>query len=81
MLGMVLADNLLLLVVFWELTSLASFLLIGYWQPQAEARGGRAHGAGRHRRRRACACSPGCCCWGSIAGSYELERDPRAPAT
>ncbi|KNZ34459.1 MAG: monovalent cation/H+ antiporter subunit A [Methylibium sp. NZG] len=31
MLGVVLADNLVLLVVFWELTSLASFLLIGYW--------------------------------------------------
>ncbi len=30
MLGVVLADNLLLLVVFWELTSLTSFLLIGY---------------------------------------------------
>ena len=31
MLGVVLADNLVLLVLFWELTSLASFLLIGYW--------------------------------------------------
>jgi multicomponent K+:H+ antiporter subunit A len=31
MLGVVLADNLILLVVFWELTSLSSFLLIGYW--------------------------------------------------
>jgi multicomponent K+:H+ antiporter subunit A len=31
MLGVVLADNLLLLALFWELTSLASFLLIGYW--------------------------------------------------
>ena len=31
MLGVVLADNLVLLVVFWELTSLASFLLIGFW--------------------------------------------------
>lgn len=31
MLGVVLADNLLLLVVFWELTSLSSFLLIGFW--------------------------------------------------
>jgi multicomponent K+:H+ antiporter subunit A len=40
MLGVVLADNLLLLVVFWELTSIASFLLIGYWQGRAEARQG-----------------------------------------
>lgn len=30
MLGMVLAENLLLLVVFWEITSLTSFLLIAY---------------------------------------------------
>ena len=30
MLGMVLSGNLLLLVVFWELTSISSFLLIGY---------------------------------------------------
>ena len=40
MLGVVLADNLLLLVVFWELTSIASFLLIGYWQQRADARQG-----------------------------------------
>ncbi len=38
MLGIVLADNLLLLAIFWELTSLASFLLIGYWHRHAEAR-------------------------------------------
>ncbi len=40
MLGVVLADNLILLVVFWELTSLSSFLLIGYWQHRADAREG-----------------------------------------
>ncbi len=38
MLGAVLADDLLLLVVFWELTSLTSFLLIGYSPEQAESR-------------------------------------------
>jgi multicomponent K+:H+ antiporter subunit A len=32
MLGIVLSDNILLLLVFWELTSLSSFLLIGYWK-------------------------------------------------
>ena len=53
MLGVVLSDNLLLLVVFWELTSVSSFLLVGYWGHRAEARAGRAHGAGRHRRGRA----------------------------
>jgi multicomponent K+:H+ antiporter subunit A len=31
MLGIALADNLLLLAVFWELTSLGSFFLVGYW--------------------------------------------------
>ncbi|XVJ71808.1 MAG: monovalent cation/H+ antiporter subunit A [Rhizobacter sp.] len=36
MLGVVLADNLILLVVFWELTSLSSFLLIGYWHADAD---------------------------------------------
>ncbi|HLV48846.1 MAG TPA: proton-conducting transporter membrane subunit, partial [Aliidiomarina sp.] len=40
MLGIVLSDNILLLVVFWELTSLTSFLLIGYWQNNSEARKG-----------------------------------------
>ena len=40
MLGVVLSDNLLLLVVFWELTSLSSFLLVGYWSHRADARAG-----------------------------------------
>ncbi|WP_287983658.1 monovalent cation/H+ antiporter subunit A [Piscinibacter sp.] len=40
MLGVVLSDNLLLLVVFWELTSISSFLLVGYWGHKAEARAG-----------------------------------------
>jgi multicomponent K+:H+ antiporter subunit A len=40
MLGIALSDNLLLLVVFWELTSISSFLLVGYWGHKAEARSG-----------------------------------------
>lgn len=40
MLGVVLAENLLLLIFFWELTSLSSFLLIGYWSHSSEARKG-----------------------------------------
>jgi multicomponent K+:H+ antiporter subunit A len=40
MLGIVIAGNVLLLLVFWEMTSLASFLLIGFWQHKAEARQG-----------------------------------------
>lgn len=31
MLGVVLSDNLIVLYMFWELTSLSSFLLIAYW--------------------------------------------------
>jgi multicomponent K+:H+ antiporter subunit A len=40
MLGVVLADNLILLVLAWELTSLSSFLLIGYWHRRDDARQG-----------------------------------------
>lgn len=40
MLGMVTAGNLLLLVVFWELTSISSFLLIGFWSHRQDARQG-----------------------------------------
>ncbi|TDF63382.1 monovalent cation/H+ antiporter subunit A [Cupriavidus sp. L7L] len=40
MLGVVLAGNLLLLVVFWELTSILSFLLIGFWSWRGDARQG-----------------------------------------
>ncbi|MBF8223870.1 monovalent cation/H+ antiporter subunit A [Halomonas sp. 328] len=40
MLGIVMADNLLLLWLFWELTSLASFLLIGFWSQDSDARRG-----------------------------------------
>jgi len=40
MVGIVMSDNILLLLVFWELTSLASFLLIGYWKHLAEGRQG-----------------------------------------
>jgi len=38
MLGLVLADNIILLFIFWELTSLSSFLLIGYDHHRVEAR-------------------------------------------
>lgn len=40
MLGVVISGNVIQLVVFWELTSLFSFLLIGYWQQNAAAREG-----------------------------------------
>src|SRR6056297_32094 len=38
MLGLVLADNLLFLFVFWEATTIASYLLIGFGHGQAKSR-------------------------------------------
>jgi multicomponent K+:H+ antiporter subunit A len=71
MLGIVLADNLLLLAVFWEITSVASFLLIGYWQHRADAREGArmalaVTGAG------GLAMLAGFLLIGQAAGSYEI---------
>src|SRR5690554_5103434 len=40
MVGITLSDNILLLLIFWELTSLSSFLLIGYWKHLPEGRQG-----------------------------------------
>jgi multicomponent K+:H+ antiporter subunit A len=40
MLGIVLSGNLVQLAVFWELTSVFSFLLIGYWYHRKDARRG-----------------------------------------
>ncbi len=42
MLGISLSNNLIILLVFWELTSISSFLLVGYWsQYEAAQRGAR----------------------------------------
>jgi multicomponent Na+:H+ antiporter subunit A len=38
MLGVVLADDLIALFVFWELTSISSFILIGYYHDEAKSR-------------------------------------------
>lgn len=38
MLGLVLADNLLTLYIFWELVGVCSFLLIGFWYQKPEAK-------------------------------------------
>ncbi|MBP2241006.1 multicomponent Na+:H+ antiporter subunit A [Cytobacillus eiseniae] len=40
MLGLVLSDNILVLYVFWELTSISSFLLIAYWYQRKGSRNG-----------------------------------------
>ena len=72
MLGVVLSDNLLLLVVFWELTSLSSFLLVGYWSHRPDARSGARQalavtGGG------GLAMLGGFVLLGQIAGTYELS--------
>ncbi len=40
MLGIALSENVIQLLIFWELTSLSSFLLISYWQHRRESRRG-----------------------------------------
>ncbi len=72
MLGIVLSDNLLLLIVFWELTSLVSFLLIGYWSHRSDARKGARMalaitGAG------GLALMAGAILLGQMVGSYSLQ--------
>jgi multicomponent K+:H+ antiporter subunit A len=72
MLGVVLAGNLIQLVFFWELTSLFSFLLIGYWHHRKDARRGARMaltitGAG------GLALLGGVLILGHMAGSYELD--------
>ena len=71
MLGIVLSENVLQLVVFWELTSITSFLLISYWQHRRDAREGArmalaVTGAG------GLALLGGVLLLGHIVGSYQL---------
>ena len=40
MLGLVLSGNVIQMVIFWELTSMASFMLIAYWFHRVDARRG-----------------------------------------
>jgi multicomponent K+:H+ antiporter subunit A len=73
MLGIVLSGNLVQLVVFWELTSLTSFMLIAYWYHREDARRGArmalvvtmAGGFGLLL---------GVLLLGAIVGSYDLDR-------
>ncbi|MEL0436456.1 monovalent cation/H+ antiporter subunit A [Phycobacter sp. K97] len=72
MVGIVLSDNILLLLIFWELTSLSSFLLIGYWKHLPEGRQGArmaltVTGSG------GLAMIGGMLILGNIAGSYDLS--------
>jgi multicomponent K+:H+ antiporter subunit A len=73
MLGIALSDNLLLLIVFWELTSLSSFLLVGYWQHRADAREG-ARMALAITGGGGLAMLGGFVLLGQIAGTYELSQ-------
>ncbi len=72
MLGLVLAGNVLTMFVFWELTSVTSYLLIGYKHDYADARRGALHsllvtGGG------GLALLVGLLLLGQAAGSYELS--------
>ncbi|WP_040727163.1 monovalent cation/H+ antiporter subunit A [Thiomicrorhabdus sp. Kp2] len=72
MLGIVLSENVLQLVIFWELTSITSFLLISYWQHRRDAREGARMalaitGAG------GLALLGGVLLLGHIVGSYQLS--------
>ncbi|EKE44495.1 hypothetical protein OCGS_1333 [Oceaniovalibus guishaninsula JLT2003] len=71
MLGIVLSDNVLLLLIFWELTSLSSFLLIGYWKHLPEGRQG-ARMALAVTGMGGLALIGGMLILGGIAGSYRL---------
>ena len=72
MLGIVLSGNLIQLVIFWELTGIFSFFLIGYWHHNSTARDGArmaliVTGAG------GLALLVGMLLIGHIVGSYDLD--------
>ncbi len=72
MLGVVLSENLIQLLIFWELTSISSFMLISYWRHRDDAREGARMalaitGAG------GLAMLAGFILLGEIVGSYELS--------
>ncbi|MFN4058159.1 MAG: monovalent cation/H+ antiporter subunit A [Roseinatronobacter sp.] len=71
MVGIVLSDNILLLLIFWELTSLSSFLLIGYWKHLPEGRQG-ARMALTVTGMGGLALIGGMLILGNIVGSYDL---------
>ncbi len=72
MLGVVVSGNLVQLVVFWELTSVFSFLLIGYWTHRKDARRG-ARMAFTVTATGGLALLAGVLVLGHIVGSHELE--------
>ncbi|MFI0395593.1 monovalent cation/H+ antiporter subunit A [Paracoccus jiaweipingae] len=72
MVGIVLSDNILLLLIFWELTSLSSFLLIGYWKHLPEGRQG-ARMALTVTGMGGLAMIAGMMILGQIAGSFQIS--------
>ena len=72
MLGVVLSGNLIQLVVFWELTSLTSFLLIGYWHHRIDARRGARMAFTVTAAGGLCLLG-GVLLLGNIVGSYDLD--------
>jgi multicomponent K+:H+ antiporter subunit A len=73
MLGIVLSGNLVQLVIFWELTSFTSFMLIAYWYHRADARRGASMAL-------IVTAAGGLCLLaavlliGGVVGSYDLDR-------
>ncbi len=80
MLGVVVSGNLVQLVVFWELTSIFSFLLIGYWTHRRDARRG-ARMAFTVTATGGLALLAGVLMLGHIVGSFELQTVLRAGDT
>lgn len=72
MLGLVLADNLITLFVFWELTTVSSFMLIGFNHEDAESRQ-KAHQGLMVTVIGGLALMTGFIMLGFAAGSYELS--------
>ena len=72
MVGIVMSDNVLLLLIFWELTSLSSFLLIGFWKHLPAGRQG-ARMALTVTGMGGLAMLGGMLILGQIVGSYDLS--------
>ncbi len=73
MLGVVLSGNLIQMVFFWELTSLFSFLLIGYWSHNPGAREGARMALTVTGIGGLCLLA-GILVLGHIVGSYDLDQ-------
>ncbi|MFP4602840.1 MAG: proton-conducting transporter membrane subunit, partial [Halochromatium sp.] len=72
MLGLVMSENLIQLLMFWEMTSVSSFLLISYWRQREDARRG-ARMALAITGGGGLALLGGILLLGEIVGSYELS--------